>query len=85
MVDFEIPLEDGTVVVAPRIKRAPPVKKKNRTGVIIVMIALLIAVAIVGVGFLIASQRRADAVRERQIDERIEELMLDQGTTGTQP
>ncbi len=78
MDEFDIPMEDGTIVVAPRVRRAPPVKR-NRTGVVIVVIALLLAVAIVGVGFLIAAQRRADAARERQIDERIEELMQDQG------
>ncbi|MCB9597193.1 MAG: hypothetical protein H6719_31000 [Sandaracinaceae bacterium] len=41
---------------------------------IIVVVALVIAVAIVGVGFLIAGQRRADAARARDLDRRLEQL-----------
>ena len=78
MVDFDIPMEDGTAVLAPRHRRvaAPVAKRRNRrvVGIVIVITALMIAVAIVGVGFLIAGQRRANQARERQLDERLEQL-----------
>ncbi|HJL20231.1 MAG TPA: hypothetical protein RMH99_31480 [Sandaracinaceae bacterium LLY-WYZ-13_1] len=44
------------------------------TGVLIVAGALVLAILIVAAGFWIASQRRSDAARSRQIEERLEQL-----------
>ncbi|MEZ4335802.1 MAG: hypothetical protein R3B82_04155 [Sandaracinaceae bacterium] len=72
------PGDEGTAIVGAKHRKYTPPPKKKRTGIIIVAIALLIAVAIVGVGFLIAGQRRAEAARARELDRMLEQLRQDQ-------
>ncbi len=65
----------GTTVLDRGRKAAGPRRRRGKTtGAIIVVVALLIAVGIVGLGFLIAGERRSDAARQRQIDERLEQI-----------
>ncbi|MBX3272498.1 MAG: hypothetical protein KF729_19725, partial [Sandaracinaceae bacterium] len=79
MAGFEA-FEGGTAIVEPKHRRYAPAPKRRKAGLVIVVIAVLLAVAIVGVGFLIAGQRRADAARARELDRMLEALRDSQRT-----
>lgn len=73
------PEEGGTAIVPrdlpPRSVRRPAAKPQNRAaGIVIVAVALIVAMGIVGIGFLIAGQRRSEAARQRRNDERMQQL-----------
>lgn len=74
--ELDLAAEDGTSVLDRSYQNSAVARprRSKTTGFIIVLIALLIAVGIVGLGFLIAGQRRTDAARERAISERLEQL-----------
>ncbi|MGE3634367.1 MAG: hypothetical protein AB7P00_30990 [Sandaracinaceae bacterium] len=57
-------------------QRASSSNAKSVAGIAIVLVALIVAALIVGVGFLIASHRRAEAVRQRELEQRWQEIQL---------
>jgi hypothetical protein len=70
---------DGGTAVIPRPVEPPatPRPARRTSGVVIVVGALILAVLIVGVGFLVRallSQERSSAERSRQIQERLEQI-----------
>ena len=64
----------GTAVVARDRITAPPVKRKSRAGLVIVIAAVFVALGIVAAGFAIAHQRQAERTRSREIQERLLQL-----------
>ncbi|MEQ9076529.1 MAG: hypothetical protein RLP09_21915, partial [Sandaracinaceae bacterium] len=74
----DTPRPSGTAVVSRSEVRGAPSKKKSMAGLLIVAGALFLAIAIVGLGFLIANHRRDEATRQRQIEERLEQLRIPQ-------
>jgi hypothetical protein len=60
---------DGSKTPAPT-----PRPGKSKAGLLIVVGALVLAILIVGAGFLIAAHRRSEAAQRRQIEERLQQL-----------
>jgi hypothetical protein len=58
----------------PRTEAKEAARRRSMTGPLIVIIAVLVAIAIVASGFVIAKQRRDAAQRSREIQERLQQL-----------
>jgi hypothetical protein len=72
----------GGTALVPRESATPrPTSRQQRSkaGLLIVVGALILAILIVGAGFLIAAHRRSEAVQRRQIEERLQQLRRPEG------